>query len=197
MTELCEIFYKYKSDKCVEIFHSYSPQYYEILKDYKYSFENILEIGVGTNEIMKPISGDGYIIGSSLRGWRDFFPNANVFGLDIVNDVLFDDDRINCFLTDQSQEISLKNTIENINNKCGKKVEFDLIVDDGSHIIEHMVLTFKTLKKYLKKGGVYIIEDIKRPDLEFFEKLESDDMKIIFKHYGKWDWDSFLAFKKL
>ena len=70
------------------------------------------------------------------------------------------------------------------------------IVDDGSHIIEHMVLTFNTLKKYLKKGGVYIIEDIKRPDLEFFEKLESDGMNIIFKHDGKWDWDSFLAFKK-
>ena len=110
MTELCELFYKYKSDKCPEIFHSYSPHYYEILKDYKYSFENILEIGVGTNEVMKPISSEGYIIGSSLRGWRDFFPNGRVFGLDIANHVLFDDERINCFFTDQSQEISLENS---------------------------------------------------------------------------------------
>ena len=48
MTELCELFYKYKSDKCPKILHSYSPKYYEILKDYKESFKYILEIGVGT-----------------------------------------------------------------------------------------------------------------------------------------------------
>jgi len=197
MTELCEIFKKYKSDKCPDVFHSYSPYYYEILKDYKYDFKNILEIGIGTYELMKPISGEEYIVGSSLRGWRDFFPNAIIYGLDIVPDVIFNDDRINCFLTDQSQETSLEFTINNINGKFGVNVEYDLIIDDGSHIVEHMVLTFNTLKKYLKKGGIYIIEDIKSYDLEFFEKLENDEMNIIFKHYGKWDWDSFLAFKKI
>jgi len=103
MTELCNLFYKYRSDKCPNIFHTYSPAYYDIFKDYKNDYKYILEVGVGTNEIMKPISGEDYQIGSSLKSWRDFFPNAMVFGLDIDNSVLFEDERIKCFFTDQSK----------------------------------------------------------------------------------------------
>ena len=33
-TELCEIFYKYKSDKCPKIKHSYSPEYYKYSGEY-------------------------------------------------------------------------------------------------------------------------------------------------------------------
>lgn len=196
MTELCELFYKYKSDKCPKIFHSYSPKYYEILKDYKESFKYILEIGVGTKEIMVPISGLDYQIGSSLRSWRDFFVNSFVFGLDINEDVLFEDKRIKCFYTDQSNSTSLINTIENINEFKSKKISYDLIIDDGSHNIDHMVLTFNTLKKFLCNGGLYIIEDIKLKDLEYFKTLSCDNYEIIYSHDGNFEWDSFLVFKK-
>jgi len=37
--------------------------------------------------------------------------------------------------------------------------EFDVIVDDGSHVQAHMLVTFLNLFPYLKEGGVYIIED--------------------------------------
>ena len=196
MTELCELFYKYKSDKCPKIFHSYSPAYYEIFKNHKDEFKYVLEIGVGTNEIMKPISGSEYQIGSSLRAWRDFFPNSMVFGLDIDNRVLFDDERLKCFFTDQSNSESLEKTISNINLFLGSPIEYDFIIDDGSHLIEHMVLTFHTLKKHLRKGGIYVIEDIKHKDLNIFKGLDSDELKIIYVHEGSFEWDSFIAFEK-
>ena len=44
-TELCDLFFKYCSDKCPLIGHSYSPHYYELLKNEKENFLNILEIG--------------------------------------------------------------------------------------------------------------------------------------------------------
>jgi len=196
MTELCNLFYKYKSDKCPSIFHSYSPIYYDLFKEYKNDYKFILEIGVGTNEIMKPISGLDYQIGSSLKSWRDFFPNSMVFGLDIDNRVLFEEDRIKCFFTDQSKKESLEETISNINSHMSENIEYDFIIDDGSHVVDHMKLTFNTLKKYLRVGGIYIIEDIKFKDLEIFKQLESNEYKIIKVHDGNFEWDSFVAFLK-
>lgn len=197
-TELCELFKKYSSDKCPEILHSYSPTYYELLSEYKYDFKNVLEIGVGNVPLMKPIVGEKYQVGSSLKSWRDFFPNSQIFGLDIKTDVLFEEDRIKCFYTDQSNGDQLEKTIKHIKDyKNDNELLFDMILDDGSHIIEHMILTFNTLKKHLKINGLYIIEDIKLKDLHLFENLESDDMVIIKTHKGIGEWDSFITYKKI
>jgi len=35
----------------------------------------------------------------------------------------------------------------------------DIIIDDGSHLNEHVVPTFKLLFPCLKKGGIYVVED--------------------------------------
>ena len=196
-TELCELFLKYHSDKCPQIGHSYSPHYYEILKNEKNNFINILEIGVGNNELMKPLSGEKYQIGGSLKALRDFFPKSKIYGLDIRRDVLFSDERIECLYTDQSSQEQLHKTMEQIKNN-NKNLYFDLIIDDGSHIIEHMVLSFEILSFYLKTGGIYIIEDIKRKDLETFLNLNIDKFEIIKVHTGFFNqWDNFVAYKKL
>jgi hypothetical protein len=197
MSELCNLFYKYRSDKCPAIFHSYSPVYYDILKDKKNDFKHILEIGIGTNEIMQPISGPNYQIGSSLKAWRDFFCNSTVFGLDINQNVLFEEERIKCFFADQSKSESLEEAIFNINQFTKSTIEYDFILDDGSHVVEHMLLTFHTLKKYLKTGGIYIIEDIQLKDLNTFKQLEDKEYKIIYVHSGSSAWDSFVAFVKI
>jgi demethylmacrocin O-methyltransferase len=198
MTELCEIFYKYKSDKCPKIFHSYSPVYFEYLNEKKIEMENIIEIGVGTENLMKPICGSDYMIGASLKSWRDFFPNSTVFGLDIDNSVLFEDLRIKCFFTDQSKSESLLSTISEIKKYKGdENLEFDLIIDDGSHIVEHMILSFKTLSSFIKKKGYYIIEDIKKKDLEIFKQIEIDGFKIKKIHEGTFEWDGFIIYEKI
>jgi hypothetical protein len=92
----------------------------------------------------------------------------------------------------------LEKTIKNIKDyKNNDNLLFDMILDDGSHITEHMVLSFNTFKKYLKLNGLYIIEDIQIKDLHLFENLESDDMVIVKIHKGFSEWDSFVAYKKV
>jgi hypothetical protein len=197
-TELCKIFYKYKSDKCLKIKHSYSPEYYKYLSPYRETFTNILEIGIGNDKLMKPICGKDYILGASLKSWEEFFPNAKIYGLDILRDVLFSENRVSCFYTDQSNENELNKTIgeiRNVNNDSN--LLFDLIIDDGSHIVDHMLLTFKTLSKYLKVDGLYIIEDILRKDLDIFTDIKLTDFEILKIHMGKSNDDDFIIYKKI
>ena len=61
--------------------------------------------------------------------------------------------------------------VDFLNKLTGMVGKFDIIIDDGSHIVNHMLLTFKTLSKYLKVDGLYIIEDILRKDLDIFKSL--------------------------
>jgi len=63
-TELCQLFHKYGSDKCPQILHSYSQNYHNLLNQYKTTFKNILEIGIGTPDLMRPIVGDNYQSGA-------------------------------------------------------------------------------------------------------------------------------------
>jgi len=196
-TELCDYFFKYHSDKCPQVGHSYSPHYYELLKDGKETYLNVLEIGIGNNELMKPLYGERYIVGGSLKAFNDFFINANIYGLDIREDVLFSEKRIKCFYTDQSNSEELVKSINVIKKSSNNKdLEFDLIIDDGSHIFDHMVLTFKTLGKYLKLGGIYIIEDIKRFELDLFLNMKISGFEMIKIHRGNTGQDDFIAYRK-
>jgi hypothetical protein len=47
--------------------------------------------------------------------------------------------------------------LDNIHNISG---DFDIIIDDGSHINSHQIETFKILFPKLKSGGYYFIEDV-------------------------------------
>mmetsp|Transcript_26068 Transcript_26068/g.69536 ORF Transcript_26068/g.69536 Transcript_26068/m.69536 type:complete len:172 (-) Transcript_26068:197-712(-) len=37
---------------------------------------------------------------------------------------------------------------------------YGVVIDDGSHVPRHMLLTFQTLWPYVRPGGVYVLEDI-------------------------------------
>ncbi len=193
MTELCALAEKYGVDKCPKIFHTYTPEYHATLHPYRSSFSKFVEIGIGNVPLMRPIIGESYRPGASLRMWRDYFSNCQIIGCDILPEVMFTEERINTYLVDQSKEDSLTTFGEQI-DAC------DVILDDGSHIKSHMILSFRTLWKYIKPGGFYIIEDIKRPDLGEFEQLATvsgfNDAKLIKSHNGRNDWDSFVIFQK-
>jgi glycosyltransferase involved in cell wall biosynthesis len=187
-TELCSLFEKWGSDKCREYFHTYSQEYYNILKGIKHSARNVLEIGVGSFDLMggRIVPLDKYNVGASLRAWCDFFPGSKIWGIDIREDVLFEDERIKCLWTDQSSSIELDKTISQIReDQKDEHLEFDLIVDDGSHVVEHQITSIKTLSKYLKMGGYYIIEDIKNRDLDIFRDLKVEEITMI-RAYSEW-----------
>lgn len=96
----------------------------------------------------------GVYDGASLRTWRDFLPDARIIGLDIDPRCLaLSAANTHVELCDQSDATQLMA----IGMRHGP---FDLVLDDGSHIWSHQILTFETLFPFLRPGGTYILEDI-------------------------------------
>lgn len=142
---LNELGQKHKTDKC-DKFHTYKGlsylNYFETYFAPKQNKNiNLLEIGVRG--------------GNSLRLWKEYFPNGNIFGLDIdPNCKQYEQERI-------SIEIGSQDNVESINNILQKaKTGFDIIIDDGSHLNDLIVKSFNILVPHLNPYGVYIIEDL-------------------------------------
>jgi len=161
-TFLCDLAYKYSSDK-TDLYlrsnqnqhcHNYTPYYYNILKDKRLSATKVLELGIGIldERTMVHMAGYDYKAGASLKMWRDFFPFAIINGIDINPKAIFLEERINTYICSQVDENMLKKLFQND--------KFDLILDDGSHIPEDQLKSLYILLDYLKDDGVYIIEDV-------------------------------------
>ena len=152
-TPLCKLAWKYRTDKCPRIKHIYTPFYYELFKDKKQSIKKVLEMGIGYDKTM-PHCGDSYKIGASLRMWRDFFPDAQVYGADIALASMFQDERIETHLCDERKENDIKRLVE----KTGSDI--DLFIDDGLHHHNDQIFLAKTILPLLKDDIIYIIEDV-------------------------------------
>jgi hypothetical protein len=155
-TPLCELAFKYGTDKCPQVNHPYSEFYYELLKDKK--INTVLEVGIGGEEYLGKIRRDGFHaeLGGSLKMWRDFL-GAKVYGIDYDPDCMFEDRDIKTFLAHGAKEDELKKVLSQI-------PEVDLFIDDGSHIPQHQVKTAKILLPLFKKDVIYIIEDVAHPE---------------------------------
>lgn len=169
ITPLCELAYKYGTDKCLRIGHSYTLVYYELFKDKIDSTKKVLEVGIGRHRAFKnsDVVYDknkklDYHKGASLKMWRDFFPNAQVYGADVRPDSLFEDERIKTFLCDERKKEDLEKLIKNTGN------DIDIFIDDASHRSGDQIFMAKTLLPMLKKDVIYIIEDV-----TFSSKLKS------------------------
>ena len=84
--------------------------------------------------------------------WKRYFPNGNIYSLDIYDKSFLEEKRIKIFKGSQIDKPFLMDVIKQTS-------KFDIIIDDGSHINEHVIKTFKILFPFLKNEGVYAIED--------------------------------------
>jgi len=123
--------------------HHYSAFYDRWFAPIKNQVNSICEIGVWN--------------GCSLKAFEEYFPNANMVGLDIGDKSYLDSERIKTFVLDQGNESHLNEFIKLCNRS---NLQFDFILDDGSHNIKHQQLTFGKLFSLVKPGGMYIIEDL-------------------------------------
>ena len=85
--------------------HSYLPLYQTILISKKETAKNVLEIGTGclAHEYAMKKGVSNYNNGNSMRMWRDYFPNANIYAIDIFKEgMIYDEERITTFVADQS-----------------------------------------------------------------------------------------------
>jgi len=155
-TSLCKIAFKYGTDKCPQIDHPYTPFYYELMEGRRDLVRKVLELGIGTIRNMAKVPH--YQTGASLKMWRDFFPNAQVFGADNDPEAMFEDDRITTVLCDERRVSDLVGLI----NITGKDI--DLFVHDAHHAGKRQIATCLTLMPLLDKEVIYIIEDVKLLD---------------------------------
>lgn len=150
MTRLCDLAKKYGCDKTVSIFHDYTPFYDQLLQGR--TVTRVLEIGIGSVASMSHVKD--YKPGASLRMWREYFPEAMIWGLDNDPGVMINERHILSLPCDQGNELSLTRVAYDLGH-------FDLIIDDGSHQLPHQALTANTLiPKLLSPTGVYVIEDV-------------------------------------
>jgi len=180
-TELDKLFLKHGSDKGGLVksrFSSWYPHNFGNIYDnlffrYRNKKFNFLEIGIGSTD--KNIKSSLPTIcksGASLRAFRDYFYKANIYGLDIDPKTMFKENRINCFIVDQTSSYEVKNFFKKI------KKSFLIIIDDGLHDYDANINFFNISIKYLDKNGYYIIEDINERKIDqyydYFYNLKSN-----------------------
>ena len=147
---------KYGTDK-VDL-HNYASFYELIFKQSCKHIENVMECGIANKNRTSgvgPKDESTEDLGPSLRVWRDYFPAAEIVGVDIDSDMLFTDDRIKTYQMDQTDPKS----IAKFKNRIGG-VKFDVIIDDGLHKFHAAKCLFENMIDRLTDNGVYIIEDV-------------------------------------
>lgn len=147
LTKLGKIF---GTDKAIT--HNYTPHYMTHLRKFKFKRIKLFEIGVGGYD--NPILG-----GKSLRMWKRYFPYGRVYSMDIHDKSKLQERRIKIYKGSQVDE-------ELLNRISNEAKGFDIIIDDGSHLNEHVINTFQILFPKLNDGGIYVIEDTQTSYIE-------------------------------
>ena len=177
LSQLCDLYGSDKGESRVDAHpypwasHSYSDYYSRIFYQSRTIIKRVFECGIGTNNPNLPSTlGSGGKPGASLRVWRDYFPNAVIYGGDIDRQILFEEDRIKTFYLDQLSAESILDFWSQIGIQ-----DFDFILDDGLHTFAAGSTLFINSIDRLSFNGVYIIEDVSVNDLlkykAFFEPL--------------------------
>lgn len=119
--------------------HSYVENFYGSLLDPRRKLiKNVLEIGVWT--------------GGSHLLWRDYFPNAMVYGLDICD---YPYQSIEDRIVFMKRDAYLASTVNMFPDNY-----FDLVIDDGPHTLESLKFFAQYYSKKLIRGGILVLEDI-------------------------------------
>lgn len=143
MNALDRLSIKHDTDKFNS--HWYTRHYHHHFRHLRDRKISLLEIGVGGY-------GDATSGGNSLRMWKEYFRRASVYGIDIVEKIGLEEERIRLFAGSQTD----MNFLDRVIAQTGP---LDIVIDDGSHVNRDVILTFERLFPALKKNGIYVIED--------------------------------------
>lgn len=143
MSDLQQIGLKYHTDKA-DSNHTFKGQtYLDVYEQYfepiRFTAERVLELGV--------------LDGRSLKTWRDYFLIAEAWGIDI-NPAAKQDYGPRIHVETGSQDDP--ETIA----RCAPGQQFDVVIDDGSHLVVHLLKSYELLWPRVKPGGWYVMEDM-------------------------------------
>jgi hypothetical protein len=147
--------------------HTYADYYSRLFANSRESVTKVFECGLGTDNPQIPSSmGIHGKPGASLRVWRDYFPNASIWGADIDVNSLFQEVRIKTHFIDQLDSHSIQEFWRWVGLR-----DFDFILDDGLHTFEAGSNLFVNSIDYLSDTGIYVIEDVSIPDLRRYKEF--------------------------
>lgn len=136
MTPLCELAEQYGTDK---LRHGYTPLYHELFAPMRGMPVNVVELGVYR--------------GASVRMWADYFPDANIFAVDVrpaqlesVRGI----ERVKAVLADSGSPL--------LSDKLPDSI--DILIDDASHKPCDQIAAFTSLWPRIAVGGYYVVEDL-------------------------------------
>lgn len=192
-TILCYLMDKFGSDKGIGK-HEYTRVYHNLFHNIVNNSINLFELGIGTNNLdIQSSMGIYGRPGASLRAWKEYFPLGNIYSADIDQRILFEEDRIKTFYVDQTNSLEIQKLW---NDEQLKNIEFDIMIDDGLHTIDANLIFLQESFYKLKRGGLYIIEDVVVDYLPEFikrignfihrEQISDFDIKIINSSNGFW-----------
>jgi hypothetical protein len=128
----------------------YFPIYERHFREFVYKPVTFIEIGCGR--------------GGSLQMWKRYFgPHARIVGIDILPECKeFEEDQIEIRIGAQQDLQSLENVIAEFGAP-------DIVLDDGSHVMSHVIASFQFLYPRVAKNGVYMVEDLHTAYWEEYE----------------------------
>ncbi len=153
---------KRKNQKVIA--HGYAKIYENIFNSIKDRSLKILEIGS--------------FYGNASAALFFYFKNSTIYSADINPDMYkYKGSRLKNFFIDSSSRNSIKNNILN------KNLEFNIIIEDASHMLKDQIISLFMLFPKIKKGGIFVIEEIdfpeKREDMRIGQSMP--DLKTILK----------------
>jgi len=149
VTDLCLLGVKYPTDKSpynTEASlhkHAYTSIYNLLFSNIRYKDIKLGELGILDN--------------NSMLSWREFFPNAKLYGFEWF-DARLDkakSDGIDCTYI----KMNVKD-VNSINDGLSIAGKFDILIEDSTHEFEDQIRFINEAYKHLKPGGILIIEDI-------------------------------------
>jgi hypothetical protein len=126
--------------------HFYTEHYRRYFERWRKKPLRILEIGVGGYSDLAHGA-------ASVRMWKRYFPNSTIVGIDLYDKSALSEHRMHILQCDQTDSERLSE----ISMRYGP---FDIVIDDGSHLNEHVLRTFQILFPMLNTPGIYAIEDL-------------------------------------
>lgn len=146
--------------------HGYTLLYDMLFAARRMEALNLLEVGlcIGGPEVKAGAAERTVTEAPSVAMWHEYFPNANIYGVDISDFSQFETGWFKFYRADCGDEAAL----EKISSVAPPQ---DIIVDDGSHAAYHQQLTLLKLFPLLKPGGVFIIEDMQWQPEEYQRTL--------------------------
>ena len=159
-------------------FHNYTIFYDAFFNHMCEKEVNIFEVGLGSNTRgIEGWMGENARPGASIYGWSEYFSKGKIYGADIDEKAIFQDPdkRITTYVLDQKSAKDSKHIFGQINEKM------DIIIDDGRHWPDYNMAFFNNTFQYLKKGGLFIIEDVflSEHPRGNFKKMHYDNLKYI------------------